>query len=322
MIFGHERNLKTISKMISEGNIPHVFLFSGPNEIGKRKIAFEISKYLEGEHKEDFFDFSQKECNCEICNSIENESFPEIKEIYPENGQISIKQIRKIKEDNSFSSFFPFKIFILNNIEKLSLSASGALLKTLEEPRGNTIFFLLTSNYRLVLETILSRSSIFHFFPLSKKEIENFLEKIFPEKREKKEIIIDFSLGRPGRAKKMVIDKKIILYYLSILEKVEKLRDLSVFEKMVLSQKIVENENLLEDFLMFTEIWFRDLFLAKIGFQNFYFNFKKEKILQNASALSKNKIKSDIQKTQQTKYCINFSNASKILALENLLLEI
>lgn len=322
MIFGHQKNLKIISKIISEKKIPHAFLFSGPDEIGKRKIAIEISKYLEGKHKDSFFDFSQKDCKCEICTLIERQNFPEIKEVIPENGQISIKQIRKIKEENSFSSFYPFKIFILNNIEKLSLSASGALLKTLEEPRGDTIFFLLTTNYRLVLETILSRASIFHFFPLTKEEIRLFLEKITQEKIEKKEMIIDFSLGKPGRAKKMILDKKLLLYYLSLLEKIEDLKNLSIFERMILAQKISENDSLINDFLTIIEMWFGDLFLAKNGCENFYFNFKREKIIQNASVLSKEKIKSNIQKIQQTKYYINFSNASKLLALENLLLEI
>jgi len=327
MIFGHKKNLKIISEIIKENKLPHALLFSGPDCIGKRKIAIEIAKYLQGEHKkESFFEFSQKDCNCDICREIENGNFSDLIEIQDEEEQISIKEIRKIKEKNSYSSVYPFKIFILNNIEKLSSSASGALLKTLEEPSKNTIFFLLTQNSSLVLKTILSRVTIFKFSLLSKNEIGEFLKEIQKTlgiriDRDEEQKIIDLSLGRPGKAKEMLLDKKRILYYNSILDYIEKLPSLSIFKRMELAKR-VEEGGLIFDFLIFLTFWFEDILLSKIGLDKFNFNFKKNSIIKNAEIFSEEKIKEIIKNIQKIQYYINFSNTSKLLALENLFLEI
>lgn len=323
MIFGHQKNLKIFSRLILNNRLPHAVLFAGPNKIGKRKVAIKISKYLEGDHKENFFEFSQKDCNCNICQLIKNNTLSEITEIENSEGQISIKDIRNIKEKLSLSSIYPYKIVIINNIEKLSPSASGALLKVLEEPKGNTIFFLLTSMPGIVLKTILSRVSVFKFSLLKRNEIRDFLKNLSTGNvKDQEEKILDLSLGRPGVLKEMIIDKKKISYYISLLETIENLPKLSIFNKFILAEKIEKENSTADDFLFLMKFWFRDLLILKENYQGISFNFKKEKIKNNSEDFSKDKLEKllgEIQKTQ--KYFI-FSNTSKLLALENLFLSI
>lgn len=327
MIFGHQKNLKILSKIIEEKSLPHAVLFSGMDGLGKRKIAFGIAKYLQGNHQESFFEFTQKECQCETCYLVERGKPVDIIEIKGENVQISIKEIRKIKEESQFSSVYPFKIFIIDGIEKLSPSASGALLKILEEPQKNVIFFLLTRNSGLVLKTILSRVAVFKFLPLNKNQIREFLElklknKAIKISSEEKETIIDLSLGRPAIAEKILFDKRKFLYYISLVNTIGKIKDYSVFERMKLAESIEKDDGLVFDFLLFLEKWFEDLLLCKVGFKNFHLDFKKEEITKNASVLPKEKIKENLENIQKTLFFINFSNASRLLALENLFLGI
>lgn len=331
MIFGHQQNLRILSMLLEEDRFPHAVLFAGPNNIGKRKIAIEITKYLQGNHKESFFEFSQKDCKCQICNLIEVGNFPDIIEVEKSEAQISINNIREIRKKLYIAPLYSFKIAILNSIEKLSPEASGALLKILEEPRGNTIFFLITSMPNFLAKTILSRVSIFKFSLLSREEIKTFLLKIvrqtyhkavnlnIPKTQEEK--ILDLSLGRSGIAKEIIIDKKKLLSYSSLLEKVESCYKLSVFDRFLLSE-MIEKAGKTEDFLFLSHFWFRDLLLAKNKLNNFSFNFKKGDIIKIAKNFSKEKIENILKEISTVKKYLSFSNTSRLLLLENLLLMI
>jgi len=322
MIIGHQKNLKIISTIIKEKRFPHAVLFGGPEKIGKKEIALEIAKYLSSTHKNDFFSFSQENCKCQTCHLINKKSFSEIIEIEKSENQISIKEIREMRTKLLTASSFAYKIVILNNTEALSQEATGALLKTLEEPRGNTIFFLLSSMPKILPKTILSRLSVFKFNPLSKKDIEKIITKKNPEITPlAKEKVIDISLGRSKLAEELCVDKKKLLYYDSLLENVEKSSKLSVFERLKLAE-IIEKTLKTEDFLLMASFWFRDLFLAKKGIENFSFNFKKEDIKKAAKDYSSQKLEEILKAVLETKKYIYFSNVSRLLAFENFLLKI
>ena len=79
MIFGHKKNILFLSQKIKEGNLAHSYFFEGISQIGKKKVAIELAKYLEGDHNLSFFDFTQKqECLCKICNQIDKSIFPDV----------------------------------------------------------------------------------------------------------------------------------------------------------------------------------------------------------------------------------------------------
>lgn len=337
MIFGHQKNLILFSSYLAfprsqndfkELPFPHAVLFMGPAKIGKRRVAIEISKYLLGHLKkgqENFFEFSQKECSCKMCNLIEEGKIPEIIEVR-EEGQIPIKKIREIKERISLSSLYFWKIVILDNAETLSEEATGALLKILEEPRGGTLFFLLSSQYLRLPKTILSRVEIFKFQLLSKEELRKFLE-IQKEKNsvpgDEKELseIVDLSLGRPGLGKELLLDKNKKLYYSRLLEEIKKINKIPVFDRMLFAERI-EREGRLEDFLFLAKFWFRDLLLVKNGISQISFEFKREEIQKESKRFSREEIKNLLLEIEKTRKYLSFSNTSRLLLLENLLLNI
>jgi len=337
MIFGHQKNLKIFSKMIAENRFPHAVLFSGPEKIGKKTIAFEIAKYLEADHSSafnNFFDFSQGNCSCDICKQIEEKNFYDVIEIDKEkkekkakdsgfttDREIHIKKIRDIKQQISLSSPYPFKIVIIDHSESLTEQATGSLLKVLEEPRGNTIFFLLTSSLNHLPNTILSRVEIFKFYPLSRAEMEAFFKNQSDQKE--KEKIIDLALGRPGLAKELLFDKSKIIYYNLLLEKIQGLRNLSVLQRLKLAEDIEKTERV-QDFIFLAEFWFRDLLLRKQGVSSLYLSFfsKIKEIEEEKENFSETKLKEIISKIKETKNYLYFSNTNPLLVIENFLLKI
>lgn len=322
MIFGHQKNLKIFSRYLEKKIFPHAVLFAGPEKVGKRRTAIEISKYLLGNHRENFFNFSQRDCFCEICKKIEEGKFLELIEINPEN-QISIKEIREIQDRISLSSVFPYKIVILNKTEVLSEEAVGALLKVLEEPRGKVIFFLLTSRPLVLPKTILSRVEIFKFSFLRKEEIKDFLKNLSLPliKKEELEEVIDFSFGRVGLTRELILEKEKRDYYNLLLKRVREIKKLSIFKRFLLAEKL-EKENIFDDFLFLTEFYFRDLLLLKYNSFFINFNFKKEEFLKESEDYKKEEIIEIIKKIEKVKNYLFFSNVNKKLALEVFLLNL
>ena len=93
--------------------------------------------------------------------------------------EISIDQIRKARRHLSFSPYNSvYKFAIIDKAETMNSEAANALLKTLEEPLGNTILILITSKPEILPKTILSRLQEIRFKPVSLNEIyKNFLNK-------------------------------------------------------------------------------------------------------------------------------------------------
>ena len=103
----------------------------------------------------------EKPCgHCRACTQVKYHSHPDILWIEPEkkSRKISIDQVRKIQRLIFQTSFFGgWKACVLVGADRLGSEASNAFLKTLEEPPGKSIFFLLTDSPQFLLPTIVSR---------------------------------------------------------------------------------------------------------------------------------------------------------------------
>lgn len=121
-----------------------------------------------------------------------------------------------------------YKIVLLENIERMSLAAANAFLKTFEEPLQNRIIIATTSNVNAMLDTILSRAFIIKFELLSYDEVKQFLQDNYTElSSSKADLLASFSMGRIGFAIHMMnqspdtLDELFNLFqsYLQIIDK-------------------------------------------------------------------------------------------------------
>ncbi len=205
MIVGHKKQWDYLKRSFKEQQLAHAYLFCGENQIGKKTLAIEFVKLLNCQDinkpcgkckncidisKGNFFDFllvrsGEESTNFEGMFSY-NSALSDLKsgEVLSDKKEIGIDQARKVIDFLSKRSYFNgYKAVIIDNADKLTVEAQNCLLKTLEEPKGNTVLILVTSQQERLLTTIFSRCQTIKFF--ANKEIRKLLDNSEKNKKEK-----------------------------------------------------------------------------------------------------------------------------------------
>ncbi|MEI6126008.1 MAG: DNA polymerase III subunit delta' [Pseudomonadota bacterium] len=166
-ISGHRLPIEILRGMLHRQQIPHAFIFSGIEGIGKRTAAAAFIKALNCREREaDFCDV------CLSCRKIEKQVHPDCHVIEPEKNIIKIEQIRSLQADIAFKPLEgKKKAVILDQAEKLNSQAANCLLKTLEEPPEDTVIILISRGTAGMLPTVLSRCQHIRFSPLGDEDI-------------------------------------------------------------------------------------------------------------------------------------------------------
>lgn len=148
----YQKQRQFFEKMIELGRIPHALLFYGPDSQAQKALALEFIQLINGK------------------DSVVG-AHPDLAIIGPrEEQEIKIAQIRGLQTKLSLRSYSaPFKAAIIEQAHYMNEEAQSAFLKLLEEPKGQTIFILITEYPEMLLPTILSRVEKLRFFS-NKKE--------------------------------------------------------------------------------------------------------------------------------------------------------
>lgn len=181
-IFGHERSLSLLEAAIEGERVHHAYLFVGPEGVGKEKVARLFAKALVCESEAR----SSRPCQaCEGCRKAEHDSHPDVVMALPqseavERGLLSRADLEKapsrdlrvaeVRELERRVRLPPYearhKAVILTPADRMNQSAQNALLKTLEEPPGDTTLILITAAADALLPTVRSRCARMPFAPL------------------------------------------------------------------------------------------------------------------------------------------------------------
>lgn len=172
-VVGQEMIVKILRNSIKENKIAHAYIFAGPRGVGKTSIAKIFSKAvnclnpINGDLCE----------NCDVCsNDADNEI--DIIEIDAASNN-GVDEIREIRNSiKLMPTRLKYKVYIIDEVHMLSISAFNALLKTLEEPPSHAIFILATTEVNKIPSTVISRCQKFDFEKITPKLIEKQLNKI------------------------------------------------------------------------------------------------------------------------------------------------
>ena len=182
-VVDQENTLKIITNSIKDGHISHAYLFSGPRGTGKTTIAKLVAKTVNCLNLKDDYSVCGE---CENCIDILKNS-PDIIEIDAASNN-GVDEIRELKSKiNLVPSKLKYKVYIIDEVHMLSISAFNALLKTIEEPPSHVIFILATTEFYKVPETIVSRCQCLNFTRIKTSSIVRRLKEISA----KEKIIID-----------------------------------------------------------------------------------------------------------------------------------
>ena len=198
-IVGNADKLSRLKKFVTEKNFPHAILFSGVEGIGKRTIAEICAAALICENPRD-----GEPCGtCDSCKLMAANSHPDFYVVEPEDTKttrnIKISQIRDLQKSISLKpNMADRRVVIVDGAEFMNKPAANCILKSLEEPPGQTIFILVTANRSGLLLTIRSRCVTINFDKLTSAQIQEALIKFGVDdfKAQKLSIIADGSLGR------------------------------------------------------------------------------------------------------------------------------
>jgi DNA polymerase III subunit gamma/tau len=173
-LIGQEHVVQTLRNAIRLDRISHAYLFSGARGIGKTTVARIFAKALRCPNQIDGVP-----CNaCTECQAIADSRSVDVSEIdgASHNG---VEAVRSIRDNVSYSpSSGKYKVYIIDEVHMLSISAFNALLKTLEEPPAHVVFIFATTEVQKIPLTILSRCQRFEFRRLKQLQIVERLKHI------------------------------------------------------------------------------------------------------------------------------------------------
>jgi len=175
---GHSDIRSRLLSRLMSNKLSRSLLFSGPDGIGKRRVALELAQRE--------LCFSKSACGkCEGCRMFKEDplptnEFPNMLRIAPE-GKAGLIKVDAIREDAlveggviqwAFRAPPPtcHRWVVIEDAHRLGKSSANILLKPLEEPPEGTFFILLTHRPDSIMPTILSRLERISFAPLSQDE--------------------------------------------------------------------------------------------------------------------------------------------------------
>ncbi len=139
------------------GRLPHALIFHGMPGVGKRAFAEAFAASVLCRNSDD----KGRPCGiCGECQLMAAGTHPDITrvEILEDKKEIGIDQIRELREVVTLRSHRAgFKVVIVDPADAMNVNSSNALLKTLEEPSGDTLLILLTARFGALLPTVRSR---------------------------------------------------------------------------------------------------------------------------------------------------------------------
>src|SRR5436190_15234880 len=166
-LIGQEPIIRTLKNALSNGNLAHAYLFTGPRGTGKTSTARLLAKTVNCSNPKD-----GEPCNeCLQCREITAGNSFNVIEIDAASNR-GIDNIRDLREKVMMPpSTGKYKVYVLDEAHMLTTEAFNALLKTLEEPPPYAIFVLATTDVHKMLPTVLSRCQRFDFKRITTRQI-------------------------------------------------------------------------------------------------------------------------------------------------------
>jgi DNA polymerase-3 subunit gamma/tau len=167
-VIGQEHIVHALSRAIERQRVGQAYLLIGPRGVGKTTTARIIAKSMNCERGP-----TVEPClECEMCRDIERGGDIDVIEIdgASNNGVDDVRGIRDAVQTQPIRD--RRKIYIIDEVQRLSGQAFDALLKTLEEPPEHAMFLFATTDPHKIPDTIVSRCQLFEFRRLREVDIQ------------------------------------------------------------------------------------------------------------------------------------------------------
>ena len=166
-VVGQDHITETLKQQVAGDRLSHAYLFTGTRGTGKTTCAKILARAVNCQQPE-----NGNPCNkCPACLGIENGSILDVLELDAASNN-GVDQVRALRDEAVYTPAAVRKrVYIVDEVHMLSLSAFNALLKIIEEPPEHLLFILATTELHKVPATILSRCQRFSFRRISQEDI-------------------------------------------------------------------------------------------------------------------------------------------------------
>jgi DNA polymerase-3 subunit delta' len=259
-IIGQEQMIEHFKSAIEMDKVSHAYIIQGDYDSGKKLMASVFAKALQCEQK------GTEPCNhCTSCLQADTGNQPDI--IYVSHEKPNSIGIHDVREQiNGSIGIKPYssdyKIYIVDEAEKMTAEAQNALLKTIEEPPAYAVIFLLTTNLGKLLPTILSRCVVLNIQPVKDELIKRHLLSLGVEERQA-EFCTAFSMGNVGKAIRVATSEEFNEIKNDCVHMLKYAKDMQVYELIQAVKELTKYKLQIYDYLDFMLMWYRDVLLLK-----------------------------------------------------------
>ena len=260
-IVGHQDIIQYIEQVTKTGTPSHAYIISGEHGSGKSLLSKLFAMALTCENRE------ESPCmECRSCKQAAGGNHPDIRRVTHEKpGTISVSEIREqVVADILIRPYqSPYKVYLIEEAEKMTAQAQNALLKTLEEPPAYAVILLLTTNEDLLLQTIRSRCVLLKLRGVKDSLVKKYLMDVLGVDEHRAEICASFAQGNIGRGAELAQSDSFREMVQDMLQLLKYIDEMEVSEIMAALKEVQKYKITISDFFDLMAVYFRDVLLFK-----------------------------------------------------------
>ncbi len=279
-VIGQPRAVELLWRGVANDRLSHAYLLLGPAGVGKMTLALDMARVLNCSGDE-------VPCGtCPPCQRIAEAKHADVQVIELQTDgrdnddnaardgesvktRISVEQVDEVQHSASLPPFEGHcRVYILNGVEMLSISAANRLLKTLEEPQDNVVFILLAIDESALPATVVSRCQRIELRLLGVGEIEASLIERWGVPTDKAKLLSRLAGGCVGWAVSAAADDGVFRrrdeWLDGLLELVEASNERRFGYVAKMAGGFSRNRVSVQQQLLTWTGWWRDLMLVKL----------------------------------------------------------
>lgn len=260
-ILGHEQVREQLQKAIRHQRVSHAYILSGERGMGKKTLAKAFAMTLLCEKGGD------EPCMvCHSCKQLLSDNHPDVIWVrHDKPASIGVDDIRLQVNDTIAIRPYngSYKIYMIDEAEKMTVQAQNALLKTIEEPPEYAVLMLLTTNSQLFLPTIRSRCMELSLKPLMDRDVAAYLEREMRLDPAEAQLDAAFARGNLGRAREIAGSETFAAMTADLMRLVEGIHRMETPALLDKVSQMVKDYPDLTDCLDLLQLWYRDVLMFK-----------------------------------------------------------
>jgi DNA polymerase-3 subunit delta' len=275
-IAGQPLAVRLLRQAVSGDKVAHAYLFTGPEGVGKRTVALELTKALNCVYR------TSEGGACDQCLSCRKLSivppiYPDLMVVAPEGRFIKTDQVRELQAVMyARPNEGKVRTAIIDGVDRMNAESANRLLKLLEEPPSYAILILLTHNLSGVLPTLISRCQVVNFTPIGTEDVADALRKLPDLDPGQANVLASLSGGSIGRAMAMALDPAVAERREETRQFLLQLHNQDDFALMQTAESLEKQKEHLDAWLELALMWLRDaLVVAQTGLTQLVINSDK-----------------------------------------------